>query len=293
MPTVKIHELPPKTYPEVKDTNIMVIEDADDTKQIPVSALKLLFSSDDKLNAMNTELTNKLNSFRTELLNMINNLKNEDSDFEARLNNLFEDHEQTKRKLGKIQEDLIDAQNDIIELNEHLTKTDARVSTLESMTSDHEKRIKALESTTADHEKRIKALEADNATNKKNIAQLQQDLHDLSVHVDEEVERLDDRITQSDADRKAYTDKMYDNLMAYIDYYHHVHEYPPNFDEPYIADPIVARYIHPVGTIFETVDPDFEVNKWFPGTWQYCGTGASFDKEINRKVDYYTYRRVE
>ena len=81
--------------------------------------------------------------------------------------------------------------------------------------------------------------------------------------------------------------------MLYIDYYHHIHEFPPNFDEPYKGDPMVARYIHPVGTIFETQDPDFKPEKWFPGTWKFIGTGASMDEEGNRVLDYYTYVRIE
>ena len=86
---------------------------------------------------------------------------------------------------------------------------------------------------------------------------------------------------------------MYDQIMLYIDFYHHIHEFPPNFDEPYKGDPMVARYIHPVGTIYESHDREFNPNKWFPGTWKFAGTGASMDKDGKRVVDYYTWIRIE
>ena len=293
MPTVKIHELPPKKYLEIQDTNIMVLEDQNDTKQVQVADLKRLFSSDDKINAIVEQLNTKFNELRTELITMVKDLGNEDNDFEVRLNNLYQDHEQTKRKLGKVQEDLVDAQNNIEEIFDHLSKSDGRLDTLESTASDHEKRIKALESKVANHETRIVALEKDNETNKKNITQLQKDLKALSDHVDSEVDRLDSKIESNIKETREYAEQLYDQALAYIDYYHHIHEYPPNFDEPYLDDPIVARYIYPVGAIYQTVDPEFDVRKHFPGVWVYCGVGAAFDEDGNRMVDFFTYRRVE
>lgn len=293
MPTIKIHELPSKKYLEIADTNIMVIEDSEDTKQVPIADLKRLFSSDDKINAIVDQLNTKFNEFKSELTRMVQDLINEDTDFEVRLNNLYQDHEQTKKKLGKLQEDLVDAQNDIIEIFDHLTKSDGRLNTLESTAADHEKRIKTLEDKVANHETRIVALEKDNETNKKNITQLQKDLHSLSEHVDEEVDRLDTKIDTDVKGAKEYSEKLYDDALAYIDYYHHIHEYPPNFDEPYLDDPIVARYIYPVGAVYQTVDPEFDIRKHFPGVWVYCGVGAAFDEDGNRMVDFFTYRRVE
>ena len=52
MPVIKIKELPQKQYPEIKSTDIMVIEDSDDTYQITVEALMLFFSNDEKLQSI-------------------------------------------------------------------------------------------------------------------------------------------------------------------------------------------------------------------------------------------------
>lgn len=293
MPVVKIKELPVKQYSELDPTDVMVLEDTSDTKQITIDQLKLFFSSDDKIQAITEYLEGLHDDLKKELDDHIKDCTGINTDFESRLSNLFEDHERTKKQVGDIQEQLVDARNDIEDIKEHLTTNDSQIKELQTTVSDHGKRLSSAETKIEDHEKRIVTLEKDNETNKSNISKLQQDLKNLSDHVDEEIKRLDDRITQINTENHEYTDKAYDNLMMYIDYYHHVHEFPPNFDEPYKGDPMVARYIHPVGTIFETQDPDFKPEKWFPGTWKFIGTGASMDEDGNRVLDYYTYVRIE
>ena len=282
MPVIKIKELPKKQLTEIQSTDIMVIEDSTDTYQIPIEDLRLFFSNDEKLQS----IINKVDEIYSELDNKIDDaIKDFDTtnnDFESRLTNLFE-----------IREELTDAQNDIVEIQEHLKNNDTSIADIEEVLKDHSNRIETLEEKTADHEDRITLLENDNATNKTDIANLQAEVTQFKQDMATEIKRLDDRITSINTENHEYTDKAYDNLMLYIDYYHHVHEFPPNFDEPYKGDPMVARYIHPVGTIFETGDPNFDPTKWFPGTWEFKGTGASMDEEGNRVVDYYTWQRIE
>lgn len=293
MPVVKIKELPSKQYSEIKETDLMVIEDTSDTKQITIEALRLFFSSDNKLQAMNNRIEEIYNELKNSIESAIKDIDQDNEDLESRLTNLFEDHERTKQQVGKIREELTDAQNNIIDINKHLDTHDTQIKNLQDITTEHEKEITKLQKESADYEKRISALEKDNDINKQDIADIKQDILDFKSEMADEIKRLDDRITQINSENREYTDTAYDNLMKYIDYYHHVHEYPPNFDEPYKGDPMVARYIHPVGTIYETNDPAFEPQKWFPGTWKYMGCGASIDEDGNRTVDYYTYIRIE
>lgn len=293
MPVVKIKELPEKQFADIQPTDIMVIEDSADTFQISAEDLQKFFSNDEKLQAIIDRVEEIYDTLDSEIKDAIKDFNDSNTDFETRLSNLFEDHELTKQQVGKLREDLTDAQNDIIKIKEHLEDNDSDIADLQETTKDHETRIKNLENKATDHEERIVALEEDNDTNKTNIANLQQEMKDFKTEMANEIKRLDDKITQTNSDNHEYTDEAYDKLMMYIDYYHHIHEFPPNFDEPYKGDPMVARYIHPVGTIFETGDPDFSPQKWFPGTWEFKGTGASVDEDGNRVVDYYTWQRIE
>lgn len=293
MPVIKIKELPKKQYSEIAPTDIMVIEDSSDTKQITVEQLQLFFSSDEKLQAIIDQMEREFAEIRKYIEDHLKDVINKDEELDARLNNLFEDHERTKQQVGRIQEDLVDAQNDIIEIFKRLDGLDSDVSELQNIVADHEKRITEEEKISKDHEKRITVLEKDNETNKGDISDLQTDLANFKTYVKNEIDRLDQKIDDINRENHEYTDKIYDRIMLYIDYYHHIHEFPPNFDEPYKGDPMVARYIHPVGTIYESHDREFNPNKWFPGTWKFAGTGASMDKDGKRVVDYYTWIRIE
>lgn len=293
MPVVKIKELPQKQYAEIQSTDIMVIEDSDDTYQTTVEALRLYFSNDEKLQAIIDRVEEIYNELEKDISDTLKNIDDITDDLETRIQNLYEDHERTKEQLGKLREDLTDAQNDIKNMKDHLDENDSSIKDLQDLAKNHEDRLKNEESKSDDHEKRIVSLETDNDTNKTKIANLQKDLSDFKQEMANEINRLDNRITSINTENHEYTDKAYDNIMLYIDYYHHIHEFPPNFDEPYKGDPMVARYIHPVGTIFETGDPNFDPTKWFPGTWEFKGTGASVDEEGNRIVDYYTWQRIE
>lgn len=293
MPVVKIKELPQKQYTEIQSTDIMVIEDSDDTYQTTVEALRLYFSNDEKLQAIIDRVEEIYNELEKDISDTLKDIDDTTDDLETRIQNLYEDHERTKEQLGKLREDLTDAQNDIKNMKDHLDENDSSIKDLQDLVKNHEDRLKTEESKSDDHEKRIVSLETDNDTNKEKIANLQKDLSDFKQEMANEINRLDNRITSINTENHEYTDKAYDNIMLYIDYYHHIHEFPPNFDEPYKGDPMVARYIHPVGTIFETGDPNFDPTKWFPGTWEFKGTGASVDEEGNRVVDYYTWQRIE
>ena len=256
---VKIKELPSKSFAEITDDDIMVIEDSSDTKQIPVSALKLFFSSDNKLNALSTKLDSKFE----ELQNMITRLNQEigsgNDALDRRITNLYNDHESTKQRLGALKEDVVDVQNHISEMDKHFETVDSQIKALQELTAAH----------------------------------IKQSIKDLDKKFTDEVARLDKQDEENKESNIQYSDQLYEDCMKYIDYYHHIHTNPPNFDEPYKGDPIVANYIHPVGTIYTTSDPEFNPGEWFPGAWKYVGVGAAYNDDMTSRIDYYTYIRMK
>ena len=290
---IKIKELPSKEYVDISDTDIMVIEDSSDTKQIPVSALKLFFSSDSKIKAISDKLDANLEQIRQTLEQLRNSIDSSDDSLAQRVTNLYNDHEATKRRLGKLTEDVVDVQNHIKGLDAHFTRVDSQINALQTLTATHSSQIKSLQDTTSDHEKRLVELKKDDDTNKTDIANIKKAIKDLNDRITQEITRLDKADTDNKKSNIEYSDRLYNDAMRYIDYYHHIHTNPPNFDEPYKGDPIVANYIHPVATNYTTSDPDFDPNEWFPGAWKYVGVGASYNNDMTNRIDYYTYIRMK
>lgn len=292
MPTVKIKELPQKSLKQVMSTDIMVIEDSIDTYQIPVSDLLLLFSSDSKINALTEACDAKLAEMQKRI-EELGNTSNKDYDkVMALYQNLYNDHEETKMRLGKLREEFTDAQNDIQSIHEDIDDINAAIVDINKKIESLDTRITALEKDNTSNKSRLDALEKDNTSNKDRISKLETSLSKLTTEFNNFVNETTQKFKDVSTEFKEYTDKAYDNLMEYIDYYHHVHTNPPNFDEPYKGDPITSAYIHPVGSIFETTDPEFDINEWFPGTWKFIGVGAAYDKD-NVRTDYFTYIRVQ
>ena len=292
MPAIKIKELPKKSLGEIMGNDLMVIEDGEDTKQITILSLQSFFGNDKKLEALASDYNAKFKIVNDKIAELVKQITDGDDAIKSTITNLYNDHELTKRRLGRLQEDLTDAENDIVEIFRRLKDAEDFLDTLKNFTENYEERISKNEEDIADLKNRVSVLETNDKANRTDIDNLRKDLTSLSKHVDTEVKRLDDRIDTVISSYKDYIDKVYDDMLKYIDYYHHIHTNPPNFDEPYKGDQMVSNYIYPVGTIFTTSTPDFETNKWFPGTWKYIGVGAVYNDKDERH-DIYTHIRIE
>lgn len=292
MPAIKIKELPSKSLGEIMTSDLMIIEDGEDTKQITILALQSFFGNDKKLEALALDYNAKFEVVNDKIDDLVNMITENNDSINASIINLYNDHELTKRRIGRIQEDLTDAENDIIEIFRRLKDAEDFLDTLKDFTENYDERISKNEQDIAKLKERVGLLEVNDKANRADIDILQKDFTSLSKHVDEEVKRLDDRIDKVANDYKDYADKIYDDMLQYIDYYHHIHTNPPNFDEPYKGDQSLSNYVYPVGTIFTTNSPNFEINKWFPGTWKYIGVGAVYNKDDERH-DIHTYIRIE
>lgn len=302
-PAIKIKELPLKTYEGLQDTDFMLVEDATDTYHVALDQLRQFLNADSNFDEAIAGMQQTIDTFKTDTNNKIQEIIDSNETLGTTVTNLSTDLENTKKQVGKLVEDLTTANNTITEMQTHLTNVDTLIEDLTSTTEDHETRITTLEDLV--QASVLEQLIADVDQNKKDITQLRTDLTALTEHVDEEIQRIDDKIGDLGVDDegnpltvKGYVDKMYDDLMKYIDYYHHVSTNPPNFDEPYAGDPHVSTFVYPVGTVFETTvapaeDGSCELINGFPGTWKYLGVATSINAEGETVANRYTWERIE
>lgn len=304
MPDIKIKELPLKSYENLADTDFMLVEDETDTYHISLEQLRLFFTSDSKINEAMEQINNAIDTFKTEVNEKVQEAINSNEALETSVTNLNTDFENVKLQVGKLVEDMTEAQGNIKEIQE--TSIPNMNTTLEELlekAEDHETRIKTLEDLV--QVETLTQLIADVKQNKEDITQLRKDLTEVSEHVDEEVERLDGKFGDLGTDEEGNPltvqgaiEKAYDELMKYIDYYHHVSTNPPNFDEPYAGDPHVSTFVYPVGTVFETTvapeeDGSCELIDGFPGVWKYLGVATSINAEGETVANRYTWERIE
>lgn len=294
MPEIKIYELPSKTRQDVVGSEYMVIDDGNDTKKITVNDLKLIFSADSKISALTLHVEKLLSSMSNELSQLENSVVSKLSTYEGSLSDLSNQIEDANRHIGVLQEAVLKHHEDIGKLNEYFSNLDASVTEIKKIVQANSSNISNLTSKVNINTSDIASLKKLVQANSDNITELTSELATLTKTVSNNYTTLDKKITNLDTNLTNYIDKKYEDAIKYIDYYHHIHENPPNFDEAYNGeDPISLNYIYPIGSIYQTSNPDFDPDLHFPGVWKYCGLGTAHDEDGIEQVQYYTFIRIE
>lgn len=291
MPTVKIHELPKKTSDAVLDTDIMVIEDSQDTKQISIKDLKLILDSKQTLesikNSIETEMDNLSNSVEKsieEINKIAESLRSEFSDTSEEISRI-------NKTLESIQKNYSDIADTVRGLEIFKSSVEKSIGDIDKVLTNHNDTISDISKQTTSNAKDLKSLKNTVDTQQESIDDNIHNIEELQSSLSSEVERLEELLQNVDDSEREYAEKLYDDVMKYIDYYHHIHENPPNFDEPYQGDPVIADYMNPIGTIYQSTDKDFISNCKFPGTWIYCGVAHAIS-DNNKTIEYYTFKRI-
>lgn len=291
MPTVKIHELPKKTSDVVLDTDIMVIEDSQDTKQISIKDLKLILDSKQTLESIK-------NSIETEMDNLSNSVEKSIEEINKIAESLRSEFSDTSEEISRINKTLESIQKNYSDIADIVRRLEASKSSVEKSIEDinkvltnHTETISGISKQTTSNAKDLKSLKNTVDTQQESIDNNIHNIEELQSSLSSEVERLEELMQSVDDSERIYAEKLYDDIMKYIDYYHHIHENPPNFDEPYQGDPVIADYMNPIGTIYQSTDKDFIGNCRFPGTWIYCGVAHAID-DNNKTIEYYTFKRI-
>lgn len=293
MATIKIKELPIKTLSGISTEDIMVIEDKIDTKQITVQDLQLFFSSDNKINALKTAIETRLDEIVKDYNKQIQTLERDDTEINNRIEDLYNDHENTKKRLGNLIEKVVDIENLLNATIECVEANETDISNLQTFTkqirSDLDTAIKNIET----HTSQITKIEEKNKEQDDRFDENEKELEEFKNEYQNKMNELDKTISENKSEAKDYSDQLYDQIMQYIDFYHHYHEDPPNFDDPNWADTKQMNLIYKVGTVYETTIKDFNTEENLPGTWKYVGCTNVYNKDGDVVLTKYMYTRVE
>lgn len=293
MATIKIKELPIKRLSEINPTDLMVIEDKIDTKQITVEDLQLFFSSDNKIKALKEMLEKEISELEDTFRNEIKALNREDKDFANKLEDLYNDHENTKARLGNLIEKVVDIENLLNATIDRVEKNEIAISNLQDFTkllrTDLDKAITDI----ANNAKQIESIKEKDEEQDARFDFNEELMKEFRDEYKQKMDEIDKEVSENKDTAKAYSDQLYDQIMEYIDFYHHLHEDPPNFDDPNWADTQQMNLVFKVGMIYETVDDNFNPKENLPGTWEYVGDTNVYDTAGEIVLVKHTYIRVE
>lgn len=221
MSYIHIHELPEMRYNQVQDTDMIPIENDNDTWYIPVADLKMLFGNDAKINAIYEsllEIIKKLEHNCTGQMDEINQILSEHT---QHIKSIIEDIQKVNGKITKIENRVTTVEGDlkslskkvqtiedqIAEINATIDKHNTRISDLEQKMTVVEQDIANIEKTINRHDEDISQIQSDIKTIYKKI----EDMNAVSTDMIEELEKkLTDQIIQK-----------YEELLDIIDECHH------------------------------------------------------------------------
>lgn len=219
MSSIKIKDLPEKKD-NLDDDDLMVIEDKEDTKRIPLIKLRSAFSMDGILTSMKNMLLEKINTFAETHSSKYKELLEKNNDLEVICHNLQNDHDH-------------DAQR-IFELENELIKQEGIVKTLQDEKSKLLKDITQLSLDKDTLSEQITLLNKEVTVNNEKIVILRSQVKDLQLKA-KELKSINDGLQNIiDSLEKESTEKIDDNykdinskfdktigdIMDYIRYYH-------------------------------------------------------------------------
>lgn len=295
MPQIKIAELPQKGYSDnIKDTDMMILEDIYDTYKTSIKDLKLVFSADEKIKALRTNLENQILDIEQQINKLSTKYDKNINNLEGQYATINQDITDVKKKMQILQQSQLQLETIIKNLDDKASQNASNISDLFSKYAAQSKDISTLKSLTNSHSEQINDMGQTLTTNSDYIRTLQSKCIDLENTITVVNGTLQKNINNLRTDLTNYTNTLYDKCTKYIDYYHHIHENPPNFDEPYSdKDNSTVSYIMPVGSIYETMDQNYDPNDHLPGSWYFCGLGTATETTHMRQVQYYTWTRTK
>ena len=295
MPQIKIAELPQKGYADgIKDTDLMILEDTVDTYKVLIKDLKIVLSADEKINALRTNLENQIKNVQNQVDNLTTKYDKSISNLEGQYDTVNQDITDVKKKMQTLQQSQLQLETNVKNLDEKASQNASDISDLMSKCASHDHDISNLKSEVESHNTQIADMGQTLANNSADILALKERCTNIENSITIANGTLQKNIDNLRSDLTSYADTLYDRCIKYIDYYHHIHENPPNFDEPYNEkSDTTAAYIMPVGSIYETMDRDYNPNDHLPGSWYFCGLGTATETSSMKQIQYYTWTRTK
>ena len=285
---VKIKELPRVGYTGLSDTDLMAVELSDDTYSITIGDLLVVFSADKKILALQNELKNLISKTEANLVKSIQSLSDTIELMETALEGNETWQTEAKEQILNIKKSISNIED---LLDEHEKTMEDMGNTIESMSqaiATNTDNISDLQKLTETHSTSIGEIKNDIADTDAIISSIDQVLDEYMESTNKTLIELQKTDSDNKVDLKKIINEKYDDIMKYIDYYHHCEAAPPNFDEPCYYEKELTGYCYPIHSLYHTTDDNWNpLNHHIPGDW-ILRTQTTLDGDVVE----YIYERI-
>ena len=293
---IKINEL--QEISEVSDSNLMVIQDDEDTKRIDIKTLKEVFSNNSKINNLEIKLVEMINTLRISMDDRMSSIENANEDIEKDIETLQLDISSTDKTVSQL--DI-----KVNSLDKNMDKAITNIVTINSKIAAIEEVILSINSSIASINAEIELIKDDVSANSNDIELIRTNIQSIETsisNIQDIISNIDTTLGGVDQTIIDSCEELRLDIMKYIEFYHHVEEYPPNFDDPgsmdYTTITEVIDTLCPVGSVLPTTSitnpSTFMKNtEWENITGIDFTDGEDIDATVEGEVSIYLWKRVK
>lgn len=180
----KIHELPRQSAENIKDSDIVIIENELDTYHISVGDLKSIFSCDNKLQAMYNSLMEIINNFGGSVQNIATQFNEFLNNYEAEIGALHIDINKNSQNIVEIKNDISRILNSIELIDRRVESLEIRMQNVETEIENHNTQIINIKNTIEQQAVDIEALKEKDLDLQSQINILKNQIQNIITDID-------------------------------------------------------------------------------------------------------------
>lgn len=218
---VKIKELPEIRYTGIVDSDLMLVETSSDTYKMTIGDAKALFSSDEKINALDNKLSLEISNYE-EITNVsINNLAEQVTEISQNISNNNTNLSNVVKRVATLESSIVETNTNVSQNAEDIVELSLRIDNNDTLLETHETHLTSIDNSIIQIKKNITNLQTLTKSHTESISTINKTLTSLQEQIDQiNINTSEDLSEQVVALKQMITDK-YDEIEAQIEFWHH------------------------------------------------------------------------